>query len=202
MWLRVRFDMFCFSSWPASQPETSATRERWADLNQKQLDPEWSTQLPGCFPESRRRCGSRRMVPPLRPDGGQRQQIRLLQPAWAPVSWRPETLLHPAHPGQHQSHPHQWHRYNLCFHLSASNQSVFPAKCGDLHVCRRRWAMWVGGGIHRPGGPSFPLGGTVWQFGWGIRSAGSPEEVATGGTGLKLLNIIYGAEVSIVTQFS
>lgn len=52
-----------------------------------------------------------------------------------------------------------------------------------MRVCRWRWALRAGGGIHRPSGASLSLGGAVWQLWCRAWSADSVEEMASGGTG-------------------
>lgn len=52
-----------------------------------------------------------------------------------------------------------------------------------VRVCRWRWALRAGGGIHRPSGASLSLGGAVWQLWCRAWSADSVEEMASGGTG-------------------
>lgn len=56
--------------------------------------------------------------------------------------------------------------------------------CVCVNYCRWWWTLWAGGGLHGPGGASFPLGGALWWFRPGIWAAGSAEEMAPGGTGM------------------
>lgn len=182
--------VLCFPSWPALLLEMCATKERWEQRSQK-LHIVWRFRIwcDGVFLFLFFLCQN--FVVAVGAEGW----FHLFDLTAAAASKADSSSQH-----EFQSPDDQ--KPFLTQHIPANTKVILISDIGKfslnssvikvdfcdfwvqrVRVCRWRWALRAGGGIHRPSGASLSLGGAVWQLWCRAWSADSVEEMASGGTG-------------------